>query len=247
MSRPIRFLTREDAEVMARNVVERTASRGCVEYAGLKYSSPALLDWENRQREMGKDSKVDVRIDELDLSSVYVDVPERGVGPFKALSRQPSFTDGLSLSELNRLKKTIKDKELADRIGRLADDEALKLRTEFYALLGRAHDPAALKRLTQLQDQLARQRLQQAGTESPPSTVAAPVDAKPRRPGKAPSSQTARTGDRPAEAVNATSIQQESPSAVISEMPATPANVSSDVGGLPPRKFRSINVKRTVA
>ncbi len=247
MSQPIRFLKPDDAEVMARNIVERTASRGCVEYAGLKYSSPALLDWENRQRELGKDPKVDVRIDELDLSFVYVDVPERGVGPFKALSRQPSFTNGLSLSELNRLKRTIKDKELADRIGRLADEEALKLRTEFYALLGRAHDPAALKRLTQLQDELARQRLQQAGADNPPSTAVEPVETQPKRPRKVPSRKTATAAEHPAAPANAPVMQPASPQDVIPDTAVIATTSERDSSGLPKRKFKSYAVTRNVA
>lgn len=247
MSHPIRFLTREDAELMARNVVERTSVRGCVEYAGLKYSSPTLLDWELRQREMGKDPKVEVRIDELDLSFVYIEVPERGVGAFKALSRQPSFTTGLSISELNRLKKVIKDKELADRLGRLSDGEALRLRTEFYAQLGRAQDPAALKRLTQLQDKLARQRLQQAGADNPTSTATEPVEARPKRPRKDPSSSTAKATEQPAAPETAPVIQPASPQDVIPDTAVIATTSERDPSGKPQRKFFSCAVTRNVA
>lgn len=247
MSRPIRFLTREDAEFMARNVVERTSVRGCVEYAGLKYSSPALLNWELRQREMGKDPKVEVRIDELDLSFVYIDVPERGVGSFKAFSRQPSFTTGLSISELNRLKKAIKDKELADRLGRLSDGEALRLRTEFYAQLGRAQDPAALKRLMQLQDELARLRLQQADADNPPSTGAEPLEAQPKRPRKVPSRKAAKAAEQPAAPARAPVIQPASPQDVIPDTAVIATTSERDPSGLPKRKFLSYAVTRNVA
>lgn len=247
MSRPIRFLTREDAEFMARNVVERTSVRGCVEYAGLKYSSPTLLYWELRQREMGKDPKVEVRIDELDLSFVYIDVPERGVGSFKALSRQPSFTTGLSISELNRLKKAIKDKELADRLGRLSDGEALRLRTEFYAQLGRAQDPAALKRLTQLQDELALQRLQQADADNPPSTATGPVEAQPKGPRKVPSRKTAKAAEQSAAPARAPVIQPASPQDVIPDSAVIATTSERNPSGMPQRKFLSYAVTRNVA
>ncbi|MCX7062659.1 MAG: hypothetical protein NTZ11_17435 [Gammaproteobacteria bacterium] len=247
MSRPIRFLTREDAEFMARNIVERTSVRGCVEYAGLKYSCPALLDWELRQREMGKDPKVEVRIDELDLSFAYIEVPERGIGQFKALSRQPSFTTGLSISELNRLKKAIKDKELADRLGRLSDGEALRLRTEFYAQLGRAQDPAALKRLTQLQDELARQRLQQADADNPPSTAAGPVEAQPKPPRKVPSRKTAKAADKPADPENVPAVQAASPQGVIPDAAVIATLTDREPSRLPQRKFKSYTVTRNVA
>lgn len=50
MSGPICYLKREDAEVMARTVEVRTANRGCVEVHGLTWTSPSLLEWENRPR-----------------------------------------------------------------------------------------------------------------------------------------------------------------------------------------------------
>lgn len=246
MKGPIRYLTREDAEVMARTVYERTASRGCVEVFGQTWSSRALLAWELQQREMGKDPKVDVRVDELDLSVVYVDVPDPGVGPFKALSRQPSFTDGLSVSELNRLKKAIKDKDLADRLGRLSDEEASKLRIEFYAQLGRVNDLAALKRLTQLQDQLARLRLQNTGVEPPPAPVPEPARPKAKRSRKASAKATSSPASQPGDHVDAPLTQPESPPAAApAAAAATPSTTTRKPGDLPPRKYPSLNLKRS--
>lgn len=149
---------------MARTVEMRVVVQGRIECHGLSWKSDALLAWELKQRQLGNEPKVDVRIDELDLKVVYVDVPDRSVGPFKAISRQPQFTDGMSLFELNRLKKAVKDKALSERLGRLSDEDAMKLRVEFYAELGRGNDPVAMKRLSELQNQMVKLRLEQAVT-----------------------------------------------------------------------------------
>lgn len=244
MNGPIRHLKREDAEVMARTVVERTATGGCVEVYGQSWSSSSLLGWELQQREMGKDPKVEVRIDELNLHVVYIDLPERGVGPFKALSRQPLFTDGLSVNELNRLKKAIKDKELSDRLGRLPDAEASALRVEFYATLGRANDPAALKRLTQLQDQLARLRLKNAGVDPPAAPLTEPAGPKAKRSRKAPIKPASLPAGRPSDQVDAPAPQPPSPSAV---EPVPPYTTTSKPTGLPPRKFASLSLPRSLS
>lgn len=166
MKLPVRTLRAEDAKIMARTVEMRTAVSGRVECHGLIWKSDALLEWELRQREMRKDPKVEVRIDELDLHEVYVEIPDGDDGPFLARSHQPEFTRGLSLFELRRLKKAIQEKELVDRLGRLDDREATRLRQEFYAMLGHGHDPVAQKRLSELQNQMAQLRLQQPTVKS---------------------------------------------------------------------------------
>lgn len=246
MNFPIRTLSAADAEIMARNVVTRTSVKGCVECHGLIWRSDALLEWEIRQREAGQDPKVEVRIDELDLHVVYVDVPEPGVGPYMAQSRQPEFTQGLSLFELNRLKKAVKDKELSERLGRLSDEEATRLRIEFYAQLGHGDDPVAQKRLSEIQNQFARLRLLRTGEEVPleptPSTSAKPATRKktpaPSQSAKKQNKTKPSTSPAPA-SLAAAGMPNAS---VVRPEAATPIGSLED---RQIRKFPSIRLKRT--
>lgn len=251
MSAPIRFLTSHDAEVLARTSIDRTSSKGCVEVHGLTWKSDALLGWELTQRDLGHLPKVEVRIDELDLSVVYVDVPERGVGPFRAISRQPNFTQGLSVYELNKLRKLVKDKELADRLGRLSDEEATRLRTEYYAELGRAHDPASLKRLTDLVHQMNRKRLIDAGIEPMEGLAADQLQLVPPKPPgakrpKAPMASGSVSKDRVlAPMAQVSPIVFEPPAPKLSSFHAqihSPTARTADAAPHP--TFPSINVKR---
>ena len=237
---PVRTLLPQDAEVLARTVVPRTLVRGIVEVFGLTWKTDALHSWEHTERALGREPKVDVRIDELDLHVVYVDVPDSDRGPIKLDSRQPEFTRGLSLFELNRLKKAVKDKGLAEKIGRMSDSEALKLRVAWYAELGHGHDPAAQKRLSDLQNQLAQLRLRQAGMtppdeqaqESPPPSAPRPRRAKVQAPPKPVKEQ----GNPPAPQV---SDPNESPA---QQAPTTHECKPGDLPNKP--KYPSINLKR---
>lgn len=145
----VQYLSAQESEVLARTIEQRTSVKGCVECHGLRWQSNALLEWENRQRDAGKQPKVNVCIDELDLHVVYIEYPDTDRPPTQAISLQPEFTRGLSIFELNRLKKATKQKELADRLGRLSDREASALRLEYYARLGHGDDPVAQRRLSE--------------------------------------------------------------------------------------------------
>lgn len=258
MNAPIRYLKQEDAEIMARTVVERTASRGCVEVHGLSWTSPSLLEWENRQREMGITPKVDVRINELDLGYVYIDVPERGVGPFKAWSRQSQFAEGLSLLELNRLKRAIKDKDLAFRLGELADEHANTLRITYYAELGRGNDPAAQQKLRELEDQLAKLRLPPPDTEPtpdqtpirPPEFMSTSIPKQERKSKKRTRANVESSHDRVVPAKSAVRVSA-LPEAHQPELATKPSkemtHISRGSKQLPKPKFQSRNLIRSTA
>lgn len=245
-----RTLSATEAERLARTVVVRTASKGLVEAHGLTWRSDALLAWENGQREMGRDPKVEVRVDELDLHVVYVDIQDGSAGPFCAQSRQPAFTKGLSLFELNRLKKAVKNQALADRLGRLEDSEAMRLRVEFHAQLGHGGDPVALKRLSDLQNEMARLRLAQANDGA--AMPAAMVDSKKaskkprkRRKDSTPADKAETPLPTPAapvapavpEAVPGTASPKDSTS-------ETPPTTTRKPGDLPKSKYPTIQLNR---
>jgi len=246
----VRTLGAREAEQLARTVVPRTSSKGLVEVYGLTWRSDAMLAWENDQREMGRDPKVDVRVDELDLNVVYVYVPDGSAGPFCAHSRQPTFTKGLSLFEWNRLKKEVKDKELADRLGRLDDSEAMSLRIEYHAQLGHKNDPTALKRLADLQNEMARLRLEQVndGTAKPkPAADSQKPAKKPRKPKRdsAPANNIESPPPTPAAPV-APAVPEPVPDTASTKdsASATPPTTTRKPGDLPKSKFPTIQLNR---
>ncbi len=245
-----RTLSAQEAEILARTAEVRTASKGLVEVYGLTWRSDALLSWENGQRAMGRDPKVEVRIDELDLHVVFVAAKDGSAGPFRAQSRQPTFTKGLSLFEWNRLKKAVRDKALADRLGRLDDSEAMSLRIEYHEQLGHGDDPTALKRLADLQNEMARLRQDHVNDETAKTKPAAdsqkPVKT-PRKPKKdsAPTNNiesplpTPKSPEAPAvpETVANTASTKDSAS-------ATPPTTTRKPGDLPKSKFPTIQLNR---
>nr|MBV6630089.1 Mu transposase C-terminal domain-containing protein [Oceanococcus sp. HetDA_MAG_MS8] len=156
---PIRTLSAEDAEVTARTTVSRIVTNGRVECHGLHWYSHALRSWEQKQKESRRSRRVELRVDELNLGIVYVDVPDRGYGPIKANSTQPEFTENLSLYELNKLKAELKKKHIASRIGRLADTDALALRIEHFEALDHKNDPVAFRRFSENRAQMRDQRM----------------------------------------------------------------------------------------
>ena len=167
MKLPIRTLSAQDAEILARTIKTGVASNGCVECIGLRWRSDALRTWELHQRGLGRRPVVSVRIDELDLSVVFVESlvehDERRI--FRAISTQPKYTANLSLYEHSRLKAETKKQGIKDRLVRMTDNQAFHLRVEYHAALGRASDPVAYRRLVALRDQLAALRIDPAPDE----------------------------------------------------------------------------------
>lgn len=244
---PVRTLSAQDAEVLARSVETRTLVGGVVECHGLSWKTNALHDWENTERALGRDPRVEVRIDELDLHVAYIDSPTGG-GAIKADSRQPEFTRNLSLFELNRLKKVVKDKALAERIGRMSDREALNLRIAWYAQLGHGDDPVAQKRLSDLQDQLAKLRLQRAGMppssdEPVPDTTSPETPSAPQKP--APKKKANAAKKPPASAPTPPPLQPQTTPVTTEVLPPAPPADDHKPGDLPKPKFPSLNLKRS--
>lgn len=167
MSIPVRTLSPQDAEIMARTTKTGMVSSGCVECHGLRWRSDALRTWEIEQRSLGRKPEVSIRIDELDLSIVYVDALHGERRTYRATSTQPMYTKRLSLFEHGRLKAVLKKKDINDRLVRMSDEQAFNLRIEYHAMLGHADDPIAYRRLVELRDALAALRAQDSGRDSP--------------------------------------------------------------------------------
>jgi hypothetical protein len=136
----VRTLSPQDAEILARTVRVGMVSGGCVECFDLRWRSDALRTWEVEQRSLGRRPAVSIRVDELDLSVVYVEGQAESAERrcFRAISTQPQYTAHLSLFEHKRLKALIKQKGLHDRLARMTDDHAFNLRLEYHAALGHA-------------------------------------------------------------------------------------------------------------
>lgn len=177
MKIPVRTLSAQDAEILARTVASGIVHNGCVERHDLRWRSDALRTWELDQRSLGRKPEVTIRIDELDLSVVYVELLDGTRKIIKAMSTHPKYTQALSLYEHRKLKQKMREQRLRDRLVQMEDDKAFDLRIAYYAELGHADDPIAYRRLVGLRDQLAALRIQD-GTP-PPAT--APAPAKPRK------------------------------------------------------------------
>ncbi len=179
MSIPVRTLSPQDAEIMARTTKTGVVSGGCVECHGLRWRSDALRTWEVEQRSLERKPEVSIRIDELDLSIVYVEALHGERRTYRATSTQPMYTKRLSLFEHGRLKAVLKKKDINDRLVRMSDEQAFNLRIEYHAALGRADDPIAYRRLVELRDALAALRAQDTGRDSPdelpPASPSKPV------------------------------------------------------------------------
>lgn len=162
MKVPVRTLQPRDVEILARSSVTATASKGYVERHGLRWRSDTLLEWELRQRNLRRGRKVELLIDELDLSTVFVLLPSEGGHPqikLRAVSTKPEYAKNLSLFEHQRLKVVLREKHLVCRLERMADRDLCEMRQEYFALLGRQSDPISARRLEKLRDQLAERRL----------------------------------------------------------------------------------------
>lgn len=232
---PIRTLSPRDAEIMGRSLQTGIVSNGCVQLEELHWRSDALRTWELAQRAMGRKPEVTFRIDELDLAVVYVDVSEPARQSFRATSRKPMYTRRLSLFEHRRMKAIIRKKKIADRLSRMEDAVLFRLRLEFHALLGRAHDPVARRRLSELHAEMAKahasavaaEAATKAGapTEHPEKTPEAPAveppadepspKAKVRRPRATQQGATPNTPSTPP--------ASEPPAPAVPDAPASPA------------------------
>lgn len=154
--KPIRTLSAEDAEVMIRSAEKRTVTQGCVQAHSLIWRSDALRSWEVEQRAMRRKPEVEVMIDELDLSYVFVRALDGSLAEWiKAHSRTPHYTKDLSLYEHRLLKAELKALDIAERFEQLKDVELTQLRLEYYASLGHADDKVARARRDRLRDALA--------------------------------------------------------------------------------------------
>ncbi len=201
MSTVIRTLTAKDAGILARSVEICTVFNGTVERHGLRWQSPALRDWELIQRRSNRSREVEVRIDELNLFEVYVDLPVEKKTTLKAVSVRPLYTRGLSLYEHKKLKAGLKEKDKASRFERMADEELYRLRLEYHAALGRQGDPVSLRQLEKLRDQLLARSAASANSSAPLAADARPtvdglLSGQDAGPGSNPDTGNGATADR---------------------------------------------------
>jgi len=169
-------LMEKDADILLRAEVERTLSNGVVEAHGLQWKSPSLTTWEQSKRRLNQERRVIVRINELDLSTVYIAPKDEPTNPCKAYSRRPEYTLNLSLYEHRQIKEFTKTKRLKSRMERLADKMLYRLRLEYKASLGHGDDKIARRKLERLNDYEAQSRLELTDStpESDPTTTEAP-------------------------------------------------------------------------
>ncbi|MDO6386422.1 hypothetical protein [Uliginosibacterium sp. 31-12] len=203
---PIRTISPQDADILGRTILTRTVSNGCVEAYALHWRSDALKTWELEQRARGEKPIVSVRVDELDLSVVYVELMDARRTVVKALSTKRKYTSNLSLYEHDKLKKALKKENLKDTLIAMSDEESFNLRLKYYAALGRANDPIAYRRLVELRDQLAALREEDVDPVNEPITrpiseiipkqkEKTPKNSSPKKPPRPPKSSD--SGDRP--------------------------------------------------
>ncbi len=233
---PIRTLSAEDAEVKARTTVSRMVTNGRVECHGLHWYSHALKSWEQKQKEFRRSRRVELRVDELDLGVVFVDVPDRGYGPIKADSTQPEFTKNLSVYELNKLKAELKKKHIVSRIGRLADADALALRIEHFEALDHKNDPVAFRRFSENKAQMRDQRMKLSEKNRTEPTE----DAPPKRSAKSPKTEKPKK-DRPAPPTTKPGTESSTP---VSTPRPDEAEKPSETTPTQPRKMKSLQIKR---
>ena len=184
-SKPVRTIDLDEADILIRTVEQRVVQNGCVHVHGLDWQSDALRTWELSQRGLRRKPQVEVRLDELDLSYVYVVTPDNTGAPFKAVSRKPHYTKGLSLYEHRLLRKALQLKANFEQFHRYEDLELLKLRHEYYASLGHADDKVAAVRRDRLRDLVssrARAGTQEellSGLKEPTTVNSEDIDSKP--------------------------------------------------------------------
>ncbi len=156
--------------------MERTLTKGVVEAYGQQWKCPALTTWEQAKRRLGQDRKVIVRIDELDLSEVYIATNDDPTHSHKALSRKPDYTRNLSLYEHKLIKAFTKTKRVKARMERMTDKELYRLRLEYKASLGHGDDKIARRKLERLRDYEVQSRLEMTYPipEADPDTSEAP-------------------------------------------------------------------------
>lgn len=170
MKVPVRTLLKRDVEVLARDSVTATVSKGYVERHGLRWYSHALREWELRRHNLRASREVELLIDELDLSAVFVVLPSEGGNPdtkIKAASTKPTYTQQLSLYEHQKLKEKLKLAHQQCRLERIADEELYRMRQEYYVLLGRQGDPISKRRLEKLRDELTAKRASSITADEP--------------------------------------------------------------------------------
>ena len=220
MSIPIRTLSPQDAEMLARTTVTGVVSNGCVERYDLRWRSDALRAWEVSQRGLGKKPEVQIRIDELNLAVVYVEPLDGSKQIVRAISALPKYTHNLSLYEHKKLKEKMKALRLRDRIVQMGDERAFNLRIEYYATLGRANDPVAYRRLIGLRDQLAALRTENqnsAGSEVVSAEGNAVVTETPGKPTPSPRRRTRKGSSSPTQESTNVPIANQDPAPITTQ------------------------------
>lgn len=99
-----------DVDVIARTLVHKTISDGRIKHLNLKWYSNALSTLEQELKNSGKPAQVDVYVDELDLSCLYIKIPGEKAGFIKAMSTYPDYTEELTAYDHDLISQDLKAK-----------------------------------------------------------------------------------------------------------------------------------------
>lgn len=106
---PVLTVPELEIEKKCRTVFRYTISKGQINLKGLRYKSQALATLNNRFKE-----KVTVYVDQLDLSSIYIQDPFDEYNLIQADSIHPEATKNLSLAEWLEAKEILREKYKSD-------------------------------------------------------------------------------------------------------------------------------------
>lgn len=106
---PVLTIPELEIERKCRTVFRYTISKGQINLKGLRYKSQALATLNKRFKE-----KVTVYVDQLDLSSIYIQDPFDEYNLIQADSIHPEATKNLSLAEWLEAKEILREKYRSD-------------------------------------------------------------------------------------------------------------------------------------
>ena len=150
---------RDDLEIIARSVDERRISRGRIRIHNLQWYSHALSTLEYSLRKKNIKPLVTIYINELDLSSIYVEDPFESGNFIKADSVKPKYANGLSLYEHNLIRSELKIKTIKD-MDRINETELLIAKWNLYQKIvemGSKHADRQIARINNSEKKIDRQ------------------------------------------------------------------------------------------
>jgi len=93
------------------SATQKTLTHRGIQYEGLSYNSHELSDL---RRQLGTNLKLDIRVNQMDIGSIYVIVPDRRE-PLEVPSLEPTYAQGLSLHAHQVFRKLQRDNAEMDQ------------------------------------------------------------------------------------------------------------------------------------